>query len=278
LIVANPQKESLGEYGSGWGWDNDYNTYAHVFDQISAEGAPFRYINNGAKLSTCKVVDITDGLILYSSSVMKNQISCLPNTSNAGNYYSFPASTAGSSGGGRYNSGDREWTKNSICSKGWIIPNNDYDPTEKNNKNYAYLFSFYNLQSSSVRILPFSFILAGTFGNRNANTNNGYIYGRGSQSIYTSSKIFDYHGFYFLTVNASGFNAIDYSNGSVQSYSYYAQKSLGVSLRCVAKNIKNLPILGRCRELFVSHAPNKITAFFHNGYPKYDQQNCKNQE
>ena len=63
-IESLSSKESLGEYGSGWEWDNDYVETMHVFDQetiiIDSEDSrithvsPIRYIENGTKQSTCQ--------------------------------------------------------------------------------------------------------------------------------------------------------------------------------------------------------------------------------
>ena len=114
-MVAIFVKESLGEYGSGWGWDSN----AHVFDQTNAyqeystipEGTPIKYLDNGTAMTYCyNDIEISNGQILLSNSIMLDQISCKPNTGNAGNWYNWIASTV--------NGGS---SSNSICPKGWTL-------------------------------------------------------------------------------------------------------------------------------------------------------------
>jgi len=118
-------KESLGEYGSGWGWDNDYNTYAHVFDQETSEGIPYRLSNNGTSFDILKdfckdEVEITEGQILHSGHVYTHQTSCRANTQNAGNHYSWATSTTG----GSKSTGNE---LNSLCSRGWQLQNSSWN-------------------------------------------------------------------------------------------------------------------------------------------------------
>ena len=73
------QNRSLGEYGSGWEWDN---TDTLAFDQETiiidpsdsriSHVSPIRYITNGSAQSTClDNMAQTNGEMLFSGSIMQ---------------------------------------------------------------------------------------------------------------------------------------------------------------------------------------------------------------
>ena len=70
LTRSKFQKESLSEYGSGWGWDEEY---AHVFDNEAFEDVPTRYKKDGtgdnketSQNNCLKDISNTDGQLLFS--------------------------------------------------------------------------------------------------------------------------------------------------------------------------------------------------------------------
>ena len=212
------QKESLGEYGSGWEWEN---TSILAFDQESiiidtedsriAHTSPVRYIDEGTKQSTClEDITQTNGELLTSGSNMMNQTSCKADTGNAGNWYSWSASTAGGQ------SSSKE--PNSICPKGWQLTTN----TATDSKSYYYLIrTTYNIQEtdsdSRVRPLPMSFI-------RSGNYTLGSLNLRGSYGRYWSAVGGSSTGAYYLDFRSGYLNPQNASN-----------KSYGFAVRCVSR-------------------------------------------
>ena len=211
------QKESLGEYGSGWGWE--YNTYAHVFDNQAFDNVPTRYKSDGTgdtvdfSQNNCKNDVVRSyGQLLYSGAQMLNQISCNAFTSNGGNWYSWPAATAG----GSKSSGNEN---NSICPKGWqLTVNAASDP-----KSYYYLIrTAYNIQDSNdnrIRPLPMSFILSGRY-------YQGALGSRAGFGLYWSSA----------ADSSSSAYGLFFSSGHLrpQGSSSY-DKNDGLSVRCVSR-------------------------------------------
>jgi len=207
-MVAILQKESLGEYGSGWGWDS---TYAHVFDQETtyndviyvngihhSGGMPRMYTNNGTTLSYCADYVYTNGDILNSLNQMLNQKSCKPNTGNAGNWYMWSTSSI------------RSNIKNSVCSKGWKLP--EYN----GEKGYKILTSTYGNENTK---LPVSFTLSGYYWMYDGS----YIKYRGSEGRFNIPLTGDYGGWirYF-----------SFSASSSRYYQHNISSNYGYSLRC----------------------------------------------
>ena len=201
------QKENKGEYrgihcnsatscagGSidntaTWYWNNDNtDTYAHVFDQNGKYGTtnniPIRYANNSTNyyntnnIPQCNDFSITNGKI-YNTSIA-NQYSCDPYLANpglnAGNWYNFPAATAGS---------DNKTTSaatnmsNSICPKGWQLP------PDAGDKSYNTLIrATYNISSTTsdadIFLAPLSFVRLGyyrhDYGSLSTRGSNGKLY------------------------------------------------------------------------------------------------------
>ena len=157
--------------------------------------------------------ETTEGQILNSGNVYVDQISCRANIGNAGNWYSWPSSTAG----GSKDSGNE---LNSICPRGWqLTVNAATDP-----KSYYYLIrTAYNIQESKderIRLLPMSFVRSGLY-------DQGSLNNRASHGGYWSS-----------TANYSNrAYRLDFSSGSLnpQNYDGYGNKNRGFSVRCVSR-------------------------------------------
>ena len=127
----------------------------------------------------------------------------------AGNYYSYKVATAG------YitNSGD---APNSICPKGWQLP------PSSGNKSYNTLFTSYGSNSGlkygtqDIRLAPLYFVYG------------GYV---ASSSLSDAGE----HGFYWSSTASNSSSAYNlYFNTSVYPSSLLS-RSLGYSVRCVAK-------------------------------------------
>jgi len=211
-------KESLGEYGSGWGWEG--RKYAHVFDQTDSDGKIKRYYSNGTNESVCDgEVDITDGQVLGSRSQMLDQMSCIPDTGNAGNYYNFGAATAG---GGR-NAADYA-EPNSACPKGWKLNVNDGLEVES----WYYLirntYSILSGGDKNLRLLPMSFIRSGIYNFMDCNST---FCQRSTNGNYWSATN-RYGGYIYLMTFTSG------SIVPQQAYNGYNPAD-GVAIRCVAR-------------------------------------------
>ena len=225
------QKENKGEYGSSWKWNNssyDWDIYVHVLDQTNSSGTPYRYASAGS-IDTCPSTDIEDSSTLASrakpirvvqnnSIVMQKiggQTSCKPHVYNAGNYYTFPAATAGSNNSSV--SSDTE-VPNSICPKGWQLPPN------AGNKSYNTLIrTAYNISSttSDSQILnsPLSFVRLGDY-----YYGSGLLDTRGNLGNYWSSTAYSSnlgHNLYFNSERLSP------QDGGGRAYGY--------SVRCVSR-------------------------------------------
>ena len=221
-------KESLSEYGSGWGWDNDYTEGSHVFSQEYSlkqldeyakeliKSTPYRLINNGKTLMQCdNEVEYTNGELLSSFSVMHFQESCRPNTGNAGNNYSFPSFI---------NSPPfaEQDIVNSVCSRGWALPS----------AQEAIQYSFYNLirntynikenDESIARLAPLSLIWSGRY-------YGSHLDGRGSIGMYWTSTVITTNKVYKLLLDKNYINPISsvYNDRSYSELMYN-----GYSLRC----------------------------------------------
>ena len=222
LFDAKRQKESLGEYGSGWEWDYS-DTLA--FDQetiiIDSEDSrithvsPIRYQADGtgtdmAKNHCINDIESTHGELLTSGSNMTNQISCTPNTNNSGNFYSWSMSTAGGQ------SSSKE--PNSICPRGWQLIT--YSSTDT--RSYHYLIrTTYNIQEtnsdSKIRPLPISFIRSGDY-------DLGSLNGRGSVGYYWSA----------VGVSSTSAYRLRFDSGNLLPL-YSTDKYNGFAVRCVSR-------------------------------------------
>ena len=179
---------------------------------IVRNNVPIRYLSNGTKLGYCTDDhELTNGEILYSYSIMRFQVSCKPNTGNAGNWYSWPAATAG----GSKSSGNE---LNSICPKGWQLTVN----TEINIRSWYHLIrTAYNIQDSNdskLRSLPLSFVKSGGY-------TQGLLDRRAADGYYCSSTSSG-SGAYYLLFRA---------NTLLPQVSDGRQKDFGMSVRCVAR-------------------------------------------
>ena len=138
---------------------------------------------------------------------MLNQKSCIPNTGNAGNYYSWPAATAG----GSKTEGDE---LNSICPTGWRLATTT---TADSKSYYSLIINVYNSgnDNSKARNHPLSFIIIGFYG--------------GSPSYRAQ------YGHYWAST-AVGDDAYDFgvNSGSLDTQSKFA-KSYGFGVRCVSR-------------------------------------------
>ena len=177
---------------------------------IIRDNVPIRYLDNGTTQGTCiNDYELTNGDILLSKSVMHFQKSCKPNTGNAGNWYSWPAATAG----GSKSSGNE---LNSICPTGWQLTVN----AASDLKSWYYLIrNTYNIQDnndSKLLPLPMSFIRSGLY-------NQGSLNVRANYGNYWSSAVYDSNNAYSLGFY-SGYLYPQYGN-------YY--KNFGFSVRCV---------------------------------------------
>ena len=176
---------------------------------------PIRYQYQGTGTDMTKNhcigdIEFTQGELLTSGNNMINQISCGSNTNNSGNFYSWPASTAGGQ------SSSKE--PNSVCPKGWQLTTNAATDT----KSFYYLIrTVYNIQEddsdSRVRPLPMSFIRSGYH-------NLGSHKDRGSSGNYWSALGYSGAYAYFLRFH---FGNLDLQGG----YSRY----YGLSVRCVSR-------------------------------------------
>ena len=156
-------------------------------------------------------IETTEGQILHSGNVYVDQISCRAMTGNAGNWYSWPAVTAG----GSKDSGNE---LNSICPRGWqLTVNTAADP-----KSYYYLIrTAYNIQESKderIRLLPMSFVRSGYYyqGSLNTRASNGHYW---SSTAYIGSRA------YYLYFGSGNLNP---------QYSGH-RKNYGFSVRCVSR-------------------------------------------
>ena len=143
---------------------------------------------------------------------MYNQKSCKPDASNAGNYYSWPAATAG----GKLSSGDEI---SSICPKGWQLTVNATSEV----KSWYYLirntYSISDSYYSKLRPLPLSFICSGSY-------YQAAPYNRGILGNYESSSAYSSSNMYYLLFNFGELNP---------SHNYAYGKNIGMSVRCVAR-------------------------------------------
>ena len=151
-------------------------------------------------------VEMTSGEILNSGSFMNGQVSCEPNSYNAGNYYNFPAASAKSN----------EPTPNSVCSKGWRLPEKNGDA------NYSNLLLSYSVDfnagdnriepyDAALLNLPLSFLRSGGY------NGTGALNGQG------------YSGYYRM----SSLRLLFYS--SYLNPTNYADAYNGYSVRCVSR-------------------------------------------
>ena len=234
------QKENKGEYGAiscasdscvakpEWKWNNsayDWDIYAHTFDQngqVNSDGAPYRYLSStsfGNNICTSDT-QTTNGKTIYSN--INNQISCSPNTLNAGNFYNFPAATAGSdmSSEPSYPSD----AKNSICPKGWQLPPNDIN----NKKSYYNLirnvYQIANGPSGSVdsnllNSSAMSFVYLGFY-----RYDHGSLINRGNDGNYWSSTAYSSTLSRYLGFISTSINPQDLHN-----------RARGYSIRCVSR-------------------------------------------
>ena len=183
----------------------------HVFDQTTSDDIPIRYTNNGTSMSYCfNEVENTAGKLLSSNSTMQNQLSCKAATGNAGNWYSWSASTAGGQ------SSSKE--PNSICPKGWQLTTHSSTDVKSF---YALIRTTYNIQEtdsdSRIRPLPLSFIRSGYY-------YLGSLSNRGSYGYYWSAVAYHSTYAYYL----------DFYSGRLYPQDGYS-KYYGFSVRCVSR-------------------------------------------
>ena len=215
-------KESLGEYGSGWEWENidtlaldQETTIVNPDDERLFITTPVRYQMDGTGTDMNKNhcidnMESTQGELLTSGSNMTNQISCTPNTNNSGNWYSWSASTAG----GQSSSKEPD----SICPRGWQLVANSSTDT----RSFAYLIrTAYNIaendSDSRIRPLPLSFIRSGFY-------YLGSLNSRGSVGRYWSAIGYSSTGAYRLVFDSGYLNP--QSGGD---------KYNGFAVRCVSR-------------------------------------------
>jgi len=201
------QKESLGEYGSGWGWET--TSAIRVLDQSNARGD--QIIIDGTKIFSCEDTYLVDGEMLYSKSQMLHQSTCLPSVKNGGNYYKWYVSMVKGS------------NTNSICAKNWTIPSNQ---SYESLGYYELLYNYYSLTNSTAKQIvnaPLSYIYGGYV------DHSGPMINRGSEGKYgvnkeTHSSSYSHNEFSF-SVNSFSIFSSSYSN---------FQRYHGRSLRCGA--------------------------------------------
>ena len=211
------QKENKGEYGSNWKWNNssyDHDIYAHAFDQTNSSGTPYRYTSSDS-IGTCSSANIENSTVLANraqnlygnTQKISNQTSCKPHVYNAGNWYNFPAATAGSK---NVSTSTEKNMPNSICPKGWQLPPNAGD------KSYNTL----TRTASDIYASPLSFVHLGQylFGSGESNS-------RGYSSDYWSS-----------TASGSGYSLNLYFNsGGDLDPQLGDDRAWGFSIRCVSR-------------------------------------------
>ena len=187
-------------------------TKVNEYGNIVSDDTPMRYTSNGTNMGYCdNDYELTNGEILYSHSVMYFQKSCKPNTGNAGNYYSWPASTAGSN----ISSGN---ASNSICPRGWQLTTN----TKTDTRSWDYLLVTtyrYSSNDNQLRLMPTSVPRAGYY-----LYTGGTLDDRGSSGLYWSGVAYSSTNAYYLHFD---------SGQLLTQYSY--TKSNGRSVRCVAR-------------------------------------------
>ena len=156
LLFLYSQKESLSEYGSGWGWDSDY---LHAFDQTDENGIPYGYIgDDNSTLSICSRIDYTGGQVLYSLSQMKSQLSCAPDIHSGGNYYNWKASTADHARSGGITA------SNSVCPRGWQLPNGITGDSRSYDNFFRLTYGLIEGTSGAIiRKMPLSFLASGIY-------------------------------------------------------------------------------------------------------------------
>ena len=145
------------------------------------------------------IIEMTNGEILVSGSLMNLQQSCEPHSYNAGNYYNFPAVSAKSG----------EPTPNSACPKGWRLPDNNGD-TSYSNLLLAYGIDFNagdNMVSpydAALLNLPLSYLRSGYHNSTGALSSQDSVggyrmsslrLGFNSSSLYPTSSTFASDGF-----------------------------------------------------------------------------------
>ena len=175
---------------------------------------PIMYKSNGTSQSTCGVngMEYTNGQILFGGSIYTLQESCKPNSGNAGNYYSWPASTAG----GSISDGNEN---NSICPTGWQLTVNAGTKV----KSWYYLirntYSIKDSNDSKLLPLPMSFI-------RSGNYNQGSLSNRASSGFYWSSTASNNTIAYYLAFRSASLHP---------QFKDDYRKNNGLSVRCVSR-------------------------------------------
>ena len=135
-------------------------------------------------------------------------------TGNAGNWYSWPAATAGG-----YHTTDGFNEPNSICPSGWQLTVN----TETEVKSWYYLIrNTYNIQDkndSNLLPQPMSFVRSGYY-------SKGSLSYRANYGNYWSSTANSSKGAHYL---------VFYSSSLSPQYNYSDVKHNGYSVRCVSR-------------------------------------------
>ena len=249
------QKENKGEYhgihcrpattcdggyinnGTIWYWNNssyDWDIYAHVFDQNGKNGTtnniPIRYANNSTNyyntnnIPQCSDYDDPTALLekakgLYGNNyqkIVKDQYSCKPNTLNAGNWYNFPAATAGSNNA---STSTEKNMPNSICPKGWQLPPNSGNKSYNTLIRTAYGLTATNSDSTLLNNSTMSFVRLGYY-----RYDYGSLNGRGDHGNYWSSTAYSSVLSHYLNFLSGNLNPQHGTN-----------RAIGYSIRCVSR-------------------------------------------
>ena len=218
---------------TSWYWNNssDQDIYVHVFDQNgfkNGNSTPYRYpaakaspddiswLNSLPSNAICTTdSSTTSGNTLYSGTRITSQKSCKPNTLNAGNWYNFPAATAGSNNASTSTAKDMP---NSICPKGWQLPTNSGNKSYNNLIRTAYSISSTTSDSNLIKNTAMSFVRLGHYF-----ADYGTLNLRGSASYYGSSTTYNQLNNYTLAFDESRINP--HLSGTRNS---------GISIRCVS--------------------------------------------
>ena len=225
--------------GNKWKWNtspDDWNIYAHAFDQNGPSGGneiPYKYsttVSDWSKsgneywshpniIPRCTTTTATGETLYSGTRIPSTSKACVANTHNAGNWYNYPAATAGSNNASTATEKDMP---NSICPKGWRLPPNSGNKSFNTLIRTAYGLTATNSDSTLLAGSAYSamsFVRLGDY---------GYVYGsldnRGGIGHYWSST---------ASSSVSRHDLAFYSG--LLSPQYGDNSAVGFSIRCVSR-------------------------------------------
>ena len=169
---------------------------------INGSWVNYGEMSSKESLEKC-AIETTSGEILNSGSFIGNSVSCESHVYNAGNYYNLPSQL----GNAKYNS---------VCPKGWRLPENNGD-TSYSNLLLAYGIDF---DAGDNRISPYDAALLNL---PLSYLRSGYYYDTGALNYQGSN------GYYRMSSLRLGFNS------SNLNPTYSTNADVGYSVRCVSR-------------------------------------------